>query len=280
MGYRSHMDTTRCLIPPAEHPERLIHSAVIERFRAAGGHAALAEIAGRDSVAAAIAAARESDITLILPTVVHTATEFGDFSAPDRVALVLAERLAGVAEVLPAIHLGSPRLWAALNSRFGAEIVQRFGAYSPCAACHLYMHLCRIPLSQLLGDAPVIAGERATHGGRPKVSQTTCSIDASIEVLAHAGITLLQPIRNVADNDHIAGIVGAWSGDDQLACVHSGNYVGIDGGVLADNTAFDRFTREFALPAGMAIVEAWRTNAEPDYQAIVAGVLRDSERTT
>src|SRR5450759_3972553 len=44
---------------------------------------AIAEIAGRDSVAAAVAAVRERGFRTILPTAVYTGTEYGDHDAPE-----------------------------------------------------------------------------------------------------------------------------------------------------------------------------------------------------
>jgi hypothetical protein len=240
---------------------------------------AIAEVAGRDSVAAAVAAVRERGFRTILPTAVSTGTEYGDEGTPERAAAMLAGIVGPSVEVLPLVRMGSPALWAALNGRYAAVLRERFGIFSPCLACHLYMHLCRLPLSWLLDSAPIIAGERDTHGGRPKLSQMPLGIDACVRVLAHAGVELLEPIRHVHDADVIVGLVGdGWEqGAKQLGCVLGGNYTGLDGEVVYDEIAYARYVRGFLEPAGRAIVDAWRIEAEPDYDAIVRAVITGPE---
>ena len=237
---------------------------------------AILEVAGRDSVAAAIAAVRERGLTTLLPTSVATGTEYGDEHAPDRAAEYLATVLGDEVEMLPSLRLGSPRLWAALNGRFAQVITERYQISSPCLACHLYMHLARLPLARALGDAPIIAGERDSHGGRAKLSQTPAGIDACARVLARAGVELLQPIRHLHDGDAVASLVGpGWAaGERQLCCVHSSNYAGLDGEVSFDELAYARYVHGFLEPVGTAVVEAWRSTAEPDYEALVQAILR------
>jgi hypothetical protein len=237
------------------------------------------EIAGRDSVAAAVLAVRERGFTTLLPTSVATGTEYGDESAPGHAVERLCSLVGPGVEVLPSLRLGAPRLWAALNGRFAGVIAERYRIFSSCLACHLYMHLARVPLSRALGGVPVIAGEREAHGSRVKVSQTPLGIDACVRVLARGGVELLEPIRRVRDSETVVEVVGpGWSGGSrQLCCVHSGNYAALDGSVSYDELAYSRYVHGFLEPAGTAIVEAWLETAEPDYEAIVRTVLRGPE---
>jgi hypothetical protein len=260
----------------AEHPVRALAAAGLDAASlAARPRLAIVEIAGRDSVAAAVAAVRTHGFTTLLPTSVATGTEYGDAKAPEKAAAYLAEVLGEGIEVLPALRLGSPSLWAALNGRFATAIFQRFHITSPCLACHLYMHLARVPLSRALGGVPVVAGERDTHGGRLKLSQTPSGIDVCVRVLARAGVELLEPIRRLRDGEEIAALVGpGWeSGARELCCVHSGNYVGLDGEVVFDELAYARYVKGFLEPVGTAVVDAWRVTPEPDYEALVRAVL-------
>ena len=236
---------------------------------------AIVEIAGRDSVAAAVAAVREHGFTTLLPTSAATSTEFGDENAPTFVAEHLARALAPDVEVFPALRLGSPKLWSALNGRFASVLDERYRLFSPCLACHLYAHLVRVPLSRALGCVPVIAGEREIHGSRVKLSQTPLGIDAAIRVMARGGIELLEPLRRVRDTETIIELAGeAWAeGCRQLECVFSGNYADLDGSVAYDELAYARYVHGFFEPAGIAIAEAWEHTAEPDYAAIVRQVL-------
>jgi hypothetical protein len=257
----------------AERPAEALEGSRLETLRTQPG-LAVAAIAGRDSIAAAVKATREGGFSALLPTSVATGTEYG---SPDSVLDAVAELrslLADEAEVLDPVRLGSPALWAALNGRFSAEIAGRWRVCSACLACHLYVHVARVPLSWALGNAPVITGERETHDGRIKLSQTTASIDAETRVMAHAGIELLTPIRST-DTTEVERLVGGWiEAEQHLRCVHSGNYVRADGSVEFDEAGYAAYLKEFFEPAGVAVVDTWRAGeAEPDYEAIVRAVL-------
>jgi len=261
---------------PAERPDRALAAVGLRLADLTElPSLAVAEIAGRDSVAATVAAVRQRGFATVLPTAAYTGTEFGDEGTPERAAAMLAGILGDDVTVLPMARVGSPALWAALNGRFAAVLRERFGIHSPCLACHLYMHLCRVPLSWALGNVPVVAGERDSHGGRVKLSQMPLGIDACVRVLARAGVELLEPIRHVHEADDIVALVGTgWEqGAKQLGCVLGGNYTDLDGDVAPDEVAYARFVRGFLEPAGAAIVEAWLTDAEPDYEAIVRAVI-------
>jgi hypothetical protein len=261
---------------PCEHPEYALATIGLDSATlAARPGVAVVEIAGRDSIAAAISAVRERGFTTLLPTSVATGTEYGDESAPEIAVERLSHVLGPDVEILPPLRLGSPRLWAALNGRFATVLMERYRLFSPCLACHLYMHLARVPLSLAIGSVPVIAGEREAHGTRVKLSQTPLGIDACIRVLARAGVELLEPLRRVHDSEAVAVLVGdAWSpGSRQLGCVLSGNYAQLDGSTVYDELAYARYVRGFLEPAGVVVVDAWRETAEPDYESIIRGVL-------
>ena len=141
------------------------------------------------------------------------------------------------------------------------------------------MHLCRIPLALALGNAPVIAGERETHDGKIKYSQTATSIDICIEILASVGIELLQPLR-VANGVEVASYIGDdWAaGPDPLECVLSGNYRDLDGSVGLDEDAYRAYAEEFLRPVGLALATALAKDVSaPDYLAIVRNVLGGGE---
>ncbi len=263
-------------LAPAERPVEVFGPERLEMM-AALPDLVVAAIAGRDSIAAAVAACREEGFSAVLPTVVLTGTEYGDPDAPLAAVQLLRELLDDEADVLDPMRFGSPALWAALNGRFAAEIAMRYRVSSPCLGCHLYVHLARVPLSWALGSVPVVTGERDSHDGRLKLSQTPASIDAETRVLAHAGIELLTPVRHrpTAEIDVLVG--GQWAGQgDDWCCVHSRNYVQLDESVSFDSGGYLRYVSEFLEPCGMAVVDAWRREgpgSSPDYEAIVRSVL-------
>lgn len=238
----------------------------------------IAEIAGRDSVAAAVAAVRDRGFTSVLPAIAFTGTETGDFEAPRRAVETLRSLLAGEALVLEPITVSDPELWRAMNACCEMAIQQRFGVSSPCLACHLYLHLLRVPVSREHEGAPVCSGERDTHDGRIKLSQTSASIDAATRILAYAGVELLQPVRDMSGAG-VAVLAGdGWAqGARQLGCEYSGNYVGPDGTVSYDEDGYARYLAEFFEPVGLAIIDAWRAERAggpaTDWHALVRGVL-------
>lgn len=233
----------------------------------APGSVAVAALAGRDSVAAILQALiNDESLTMILLTSVGTGTEFGDASTlvdgqnflRERIEEFRASgRLAREVEVLDVRRFGSPEIWASLNGAPAATLQELFGMNSPCLACHLYLHIARVPLCLDLGITKLISGERDTHDGRIKLSQTVDSIDAEIRVIARAGIEFICPLRETPGEDIDALVPGWAEGAQQLQCVHSKNFLLPDGTVAYDRDAHQRYLAEFFEPAGSDIVDAW-----------------------
>lgn len=227
------------------------------------GSVAVVALAGRDSIAAILKALEEDEhIELIVPTNVGTGTEYGNLTTIVHAADYLADRIEAlfpgreVAATTP-IRFGNPELWASLNGTQSALLQDLYGMNSPCLGCHLYVHLVRVPLTLALGSHIMISGERDTHDGRIKLSQTADSIDSETRVLARAGIELRCPIRALS-GDEIGQLVPSWQeGADQLECVHSGNFKLPDGTVAYDRAAHVRYLEEFFEPAGNELVARW-----------------------
>lgn len=257
-----------------ERPENIIARERLTVLRDTEG-LAIGEIAGRDSVAAIIKACETRNINAILPTIVFTGTEYGDWDSPLRNIEFLENALGTRCTVFEPVFLGNPELWAALSGKYATVIAEKLNIYSPCLACHLYMHLCRVPLAKALDNAPIISGERNSHQGIIKLSQTPRGIDTSVEVLAYAGIELLLPIRHMEDNAEIQRLVGSgWEqGQRQLECVLSGNYIGLDTDVAYDEVIHERYLDDFLIPSGKSIVDTWRTHTIIDYAQIVKDIL-------
>ncbi len=241
---------------------------------AAAGDTALVELAGRDSVAAALALAGQGHIKRLVPCYAYTGSEYGAFAEVERAW----RRLRGLApagvEVTPLLLMGSPRFWRALNGRFLAELVRRFGLVPVCVGCHLYLHALRIPLARSLG-APVIAGERERHDGRIKLNQVAPALDAYAGLCAEFGVELLLPLRQVADGGRVVEILGLdWpEGGEQLGCALSGNYVCIDGDVDWDPGRLAAYLEGFALPLARRVVAAWLAGRVPDHLAWAKDLL-------
>ncbi len=232
----------------------------------------ISEIAGRDSAAAAIKYCEQNTHKTIIPTYVHTPTEYGDFKQ-------IKETVKGLEKVLaknyqtrlePLIVLKNPELWRALNGRYISLFIDKFGFYSPCIACHLYMHLMRIPLALELDSKEIISGERESHGGEIKINQTAETLDAYAEVMGTAGIKLVFPIRHTHKNEEIEAIVGGgWNASEkQMLCVLSGNYRDM----IPSKKKLERYLQEFVVPAGKKLVRSLK-KGDSNYLSIVAEVL-------
>ncbi len=254
-------------------PEWLLPSQKIDEYRAMSG-LAIVEIAGRDSIAAAVKSAEEGGFTDLLPTYVYTGTEHGPWESVERAVERLATRLPGV-RVHDLIILGSPGFWHALNGRFVSELISRYGFYTPCVGCHLYLHSVRIPVSITIGKVPIVAGEREQHDGEIKVNQISEALDVYQDVAKGLGVPLRFPLRHIGEGDSITDILGfEWkAGEEQLGCVLSGNYRTLDGTVQNTAAHVQRYLEEFAGPCARKILEAYITGDVPNHLQIAASVL-------
>ena len=215
------------------------------------GRTAVAEIAGRDSIAAAIAAARSGRLDAVLPTAAYTGTEHGSWQAVFESMDLLRVRLqADGVMVFPPVVLGAPSLWRKLCGQSITSHLRAYGFYTPCIGCHLYFHAARIPLARRLGCGFLIGGERESHDGRVKINQTAVALDAYGAFTSSFGIELLLPVRGIESGREIEAIIGRpWpEGGDQLECVLSGNYAGY-GEKEFPPEKVRRFLEEFAVPA-------------------------------
>jgi hypothetical protein len=264
----------------ASFPEWMLPEETAARLRGSS-NTAIVEIAGRDSVAAALRAASETPYELLLPTIAYTGTEFGDWRLPFDKVDFLRERLAAAAvetELLPPVVLGAPELWHLLNGRFVAALSRRFGFYTPCLGCHLYLHALRLPLARMTGCETIVAGERESHDGRVKLNQIPEALEAYVAFARDFGVELALPLRYVTSGSEIDDLLGGqWpEGEGQLRCVLSGNYRDAAGDVAYDAAAVRAYFYEFALAAARRAVEAYLAGERPDYGRLAADLWPNS----
>jgi len=242
-----------------EFPSWLVRPGLLEELAGTDG-VAIAEIAGRDSVAAILAALEHRPFKAVLPTIAYTGTEYGDWAAPLGKCDTLRDRLAvrGIV-VHPPVFLGSPRFWWLLCGRPVTLNAARHGLSTICLGCHLYLHALRIPLAKRIGAGTIISGERESHDGRVKLNQIAVSLDAYVDFVNDFGLELFLPIRCVREGTRIVEILGEnWEeGTEQLLCVLSGNYRDEDGNVMYDSAQVTRCFTEFHLPVARKVVETY-----------------------
>jgi hypothetical protein len=255
-------------------PDWMLSAKQVEAYRNTKNLAIL-EIAGRDSVAAAVKSVEDQGFTDLLPTYVYTGTEFGEFAHVEQAVDRLSRRLPQVT-VHPILVMGSPKFWRALNGRFISELFKRFGFYTPCIGCHLYLHAARIPLAVILGGAPIISGERESHTGMVKINQTADALDFYSDFASHFNIHLLLPVRHVVSGDEIENLLRlSWKrGKEQLGCTLSENYQMIDSQKTFSPANIRCFFEKFAGPTAKAIISAYLSGYTPDHNAIAEKILK------
>lgn len=255
-------------------PEWLLSRKAVESFREISSRLAIVEIAGRDSVAAVIKAVEEGPYTDLLPTYAFTGTERGSLQSVEEAVRRLSHRLPDIT-IHDLVLVGSSRFWQALNGRFISELIARFGFYTPCIGCHLYLHSVRIPLAASLGGVAIISGERESHDGSVKVNQIAEAVERYQALSRSFGIPLLLPLRKVASGAEVENIIGSrWKqGGDQLGCVLSGNYRMLNGGIEATTDQVAAYLDEFAVPCARKIISAYLEGRDPDFKGIAAEVL-------
>jgi hypothetical protein len=254
-------------------PEWLLPQARIKEYRNLES-LAIVEIAGRDSVAAAAKTAERGTFTDLLPTFVYTGTEHGPWSHVMETYDRLVHRLSGI-RIHNLIVLGSPGFWQALNGRFIAELISRYRFYTPCIGCHLYLHSIRIPLSLMLGNVPIISGEREWHNGSSKINQTGEALDTYLSISKQFGVVLDFPLRRINASSEIRNILGfPWEQDEeQLGCVLSGNYRALSCDLDTHTWQIQSYLDEFARPCVTEILASYLNGLVPDHNAVAAQVL-------
>jgi hypothetical protein len=256
-------------------PHWLLPRKKMERYREAASRLAIVEIAGRDSIAAALQAVEEGAYTDLLPTYAFTGTECGSLQDVEGAVARLSDRLPGIA-VHELLLIGSSRFWQALNGRFIGEFISRFGFYSPCIGCHLYLHSVRIPLAVKLGGVVIISGERESHDGRVKINQISEAVERYQHLTKAFGIPLLLPLRHMTSGGEVERILGSgWEeGQDQLGCVLSGNYRMLNGNIGISREQVTAYLDEFAVPFARKAVSMYLEGRVPDFMEIAERTLR------
>jgi hypothetical protein len=243
----------------AEFPEWMLPEEMLKQISNTP-HVAIAEIAGRDSIAAVIQACEMRTIRAVVPTIAYTGTEYGNWKTPlEKInklkALLRKKRVA----VFKPVILGSPKFWWSLCGRYATHLFNKYGFFSHCIGCHLYLHAIRIPLAGKLGSSLVIGGERESHDGRIKVNQIGVALDAYQKFMNGFNIELFLPLRHIKSGEEIESIIGSeWDeGDQQLKCVLSKNYREMDESVSFDENTIKRFLDEFALKKAEEVIKGY-----------------------
>ena len=268
------LNKPECII---NFPDWMLSKGQINTLRNTKG-LAIVEMAGRDSVAAAIKSVEEKGFTRLLPTYVYTGTEYGNWESVLKAVERLKLRLGDHVNIHELLVFGSPLYWQALNGRYINEFIKRYGFYTPCVGCHLYLHSTRIPLSIMLGDKPIISGERESHDGGEKINQISVALNAYERIGETFNTPILMPLRYIREGKKIEEIIGTdWKqGGNQLGCILSGNYRDIEGKNKIKKEDAENFLDTFALPVAEKIIEVYLESVVPDHKKICEKQILDA----
>lgn len=242
-----------------DFPKWMLPKATIDEIRESE-HFAIAEIAGRDSIAATIRACEILHFQGILPTIAYTGTEYGNWNFPLKGIDILKDRFRSKdVKIYDPVILGSPKFWWTLCGRYSIHLFKKFGFYSNCIGCHLYFHAIRVPLSKKLKCKFIIGGERESHDGKIKINQIKIALDAYINFIKRFDIELFLPLRHMKSGETVESIIGQkWGeGEQQLECVLSKNYQDMNGSISIDEIAIQRFFDEFAFEKAEKFIRAY-----------------------
>ncbi len=266
----------------AEQPERFVPPHLDKTTLASIKNLAIVEIAGRDSIAAAIKALETKKIDAFLPTLAYNGAQYGSLASVEYAVDVLARRV-GKEKVLDLTIIGSPQFWQALTVRFGDLLTEKFGFFTSYVACHLYIHAVRVPLAKYLNCDLIISGERESHDGKIKLNQTQTVLDRYAQLISHFDIELCQPLRKMSAGQDVVDLIGeAWpQGERQLKCMVSGNYKNPDGKVdfgpgrrFSDEKSA-QFLDRFALPLAEVCLRKVLSHQPIDYEKEAAKILNE-----
>ncbi|MFC1883274.1 hypothetical protein ACFL2O_00750 [Thermodesulfobacteriota bacterium] len=254
-------------------PDWLLSPSKIEKLSDLPG-LAVVEVAGRDSVAAAFRAVELYNFTDLIPVYAFTGTESGPWSSVETAAETLASTLPNV-RVHDLVVMGSSEFWRALNGRFVDELINRYGFYTPCIGCHMYLHSLRIPLAVTLGNVPIVSGERELHNRTIKINQTAPVLAAYSKLAESFGIKLFFPLQHIKDGKEIDEILGFdWQeGKDQPGCVLSGNYRKFNGGIRIKESQVKKYLQEFLSPLTKKIIESYISGIVPGHVKIASEII-------
>jgi hypothetical protein len=244
--------------------DELLPRDVVESLAGAPAPLVLADFAGRDSVAAAMAWLSEHDVATLIPVADVVPTRYGDWSVYDdnwtRMRDHVTRTFPGV-RVTPWFCLEDVEFWRMLNARFLNELSRAFGFFTPCLGCHLHFYAMRAVLAEALGATVLISGEKELHhGARRKANQTVEAVDAYRNFSKAHGLEHRFPIYRVQTEAKMTQLLGDdWKeGDRQLRCVMSKNDTGVGGRPLFEPDQIVSYMERFASPLAARLVELRR----------------------
>lgn len=238
----------------------------------------IAEIAGKDSVAAVIKFAREIGEAEIIPTIVYTGTEYGDKNSYFDSIEFIKRKTAGKNIVFSdTAELENGALWNLICVKYQYLLNKKYGFNTPCIGCHLFAHLMRLPLLRETGAKGIITGERYSHQGKLKANQHPMTIKCFTEIFGKNGAVMVRPLLGTDDTYAVNAEIEdekVIAHANDVKCVLSGNLQGFE---LEKNLdKLEHYLNDFLKPVGDFLAESMlegRKNMEAELEEFIRGIL-------
>lgn len=232
----------------------------------------IAEIAGKDSIAAVHKIMREQPVDVIIPTIVYTSTEYGDLSAYTKSIKYLAKcgKQYGVT-VADTLTLHDETLWNYICIRYQNQAFAHYGFFTPCIMCHFFAHLLRVPVYLEKAGSGIITGERYSHKGKVKANQQYDTIECFRTLFNRHGIPLIQPLIQIEDTAVVENEISDYSNISSIndvKCILSGNMTGFS---ISDSEYLSkqkRYLNKFVEPVGEYLLNCYMKHEQIRYKEL------------
>lgn len=237
----------------------------------------IAEIAGKDSIAAVLSFASDHSGVEIIPTIAITGTEYGDLSSYEKSINFLKYKSEKFQVTMAdAVYIQDGELWNRMNARYQYCIYKKFFFYTPCITCHLYAHLLRIPICKKYKARGIITGERKSHSGKLKANQHERTIEVFDNIFQDMDIRFIRPLLEIRDTSMIDSLI-----DDadivrhanDVKCVMSGNLREFSLEEEDHIALMDKYLEEYVFPVGRLCTECLNNKENIDMEEL-DGLLR------
>ncbi|WP_371804086.1 hypothetical protein [Candidatus Lokiarchaeum ossiferum] len=198
----------------------------------------IAEVAGKDSIAAILQVAKKSSIKKLVGIGINHRSFYGNIDEPtEHFEYISNDKALLNIKKTEFMYLDVSSLFDLLIVRTLAIVQKHFHYFSPCPACHLFFHMMRVPIAHHLKVAKFITGERDIHGTRKKLNQLPEVLDLLKILLEKEGINLIQPLKSITKDEEIFTLLGKkWVSALPYKCSFSGNYYDENGKIPFNTT--------------------------------------------
>lgn len=166
----------------------------------------VAELAGKDSIAAIIKYAKEHKGCHILPTIVAIPAEEQKYDDLGIYYMKLKSYLSKLSCFMyNPLVLRNDALWWELNRPI-SYLLDNYKFYSPCIACHAFLHYMRVPIAKKLSNK-IITGERLVHDDKIKINQNSIVLKFYEDMFSILGVEFIRPLNDIDDTTYIDNIL-------------------------------------------------------------------------